>query len=397
MSLTHDPATLSVVADKVIALNTISAGGSNTVGFAQAVLGNLSTGGSLTVAGAANLSSSLTVASSIQCGSTVYPSTNRSVQLGTSGNGWGPVYASTYYGWNGSSWVQQVGPQGPQGIQGPQGNTGATGAQGPQGYTGATGAQGPQGYTGGQGGQGPAGAGLDGNYNGSITGIRITGSCTTSSLGGKNFLPYANYVDSVYQNYSILATQAVAGNCFTAYSDRRIKEHIEPLHFDFDLFNKLEPVTFEYIDKQLGSRENTGFIAQDVESVFPNCVTTKIREIPTVLETVDIVSYDAHRVTIKLPNMKPGLKIHLKLNGGTTEDVTISECDENTATFPCTEPILNQLDNFNSLFVYGEIVSDFKSVNYDSLNTYSIMAIKQLHAEIQQLRQELMMLKAVAA
>lgn len=75
-----------------------------------------------------------------------------------------------FWYYNGSSWVQAIGPQGPTGptgATGPQGPTGATGPQGPAGPTGATGPQGlpgptgPQGATGAQGPQGdpgPAGA-----------------------------------------------------------------------------------------------------------------------------------------------------------------------------------------------------------------------------------------------
>ena len=77
---------------------------------------------------------------------------------------------SGFWYFNGSTWVQAIGPQGPAGpagatgATGPQGPTGATGSQGPQGDPGpqgATGAQGPQGDPGPQGIQGdpgPAGA-----------------------------------------------------------------------------------------------------------------------------------------------------------------------------------------------------------------------------------------------
>ena len=78
-----------------------------------------------------------------------------------------------FWYFNGTSWVQAIGPQGVQGpvgatgaqgaqgaqgiqgIQGPVGATGAKGATGATGGTGATGAQGPQGT---QGIQGPVGA-----------------------------------------------------------------------------------------------------------------------------------------------------------------------------------------------------------------------------------------------
>jgi hypothetical protein len=62
-----------------------------------------------------------------------------------------------FYYWNGSQWVQALGPTGPTGAtgsQGIQGVTGATGSQGIQGVTGATGSQGIQGVTGATGSQG---------------------------------------------------------------------------------------------------------------------------------------------------------------------------------------------------------------------------------------------------
>jgi len=63
-----------------------------------------------------------------------------------------------FWYYNGSAWVQAIGPQGPTGATGPQGPTGpagAAGATGPQGPAGATGAIGPQGV---QGDPGIAGA-----------------------------------------------------------------------------------------------------------------------------------------------------------------------------------------------------------------------------------------------
>lgn len=81
----------------------------------------------------------------------------------------GPVVGQIYFDtsldyvrvWDGTQWLEGVGPTGPQGDTGPQGAVGAQGATGPQGNTGAQGATGPQGvqgHTGPQGTQGPTGA-----------------------------------------------------------------------------------------------------------------------------------------------------------------------------------------------------------------------------------------------
>jgi hypothetical protein len=62
-----------------------------------------------------------------------------------------------FYWWNGTQWVQAIGPQGPTGPAGANGTQGATGANGVQGATGPTGVQGIQGPTGANGAQGVTG------------------------------------------------------------------------------------------------------------------------------------------------------------------------------------------------------------------------------------------------
>lgn len=62
-----------------------------------------------------------------------------------------------FWYWNGSQWVQAIGPTGPQGVAGVTGATGPTGAQGIQGATGPTGLDGVTGATGPQGAQGVTG------------------------------------------------------------------------------------------------------------------------------------------------------------------------------------------------------------------------------------------------
>jgi len=59
-----------------------------------------------------------------------------------------------------------------------------------------------------------------------------------------------------------------AGNV-TAYSDRRLKQNIKRIDNALALVDRLEGVTFNYID---GNRDGIGLIAQDVEQVLPSVV-----------------------------------------------------------------------------------------------------------------------------
>jgi len=62
-----------------------------------------------------------------------------------------------YWYWNGTNWVQAIGPVGPTGPAGATGPSGANGNTGPQGPTGTTGANGSTGAIGTTGPQGPTG------------------------------------------------------------------------------------------------------------------------------------------------------------------------------------------------------------------------------------------------
>jgi hypothetical protein len=70
----------------------------------------------------------------------------------------------------------------------------------------------------------------------------------------------------------------VAGGCITGSmcSDIRLKKNIEPLPLDDSILNRvmgLQAVTFEWKHRDDGKRQ-IGLIAQDVEEVFPEVVTT---------------------------------------------------------------------------------------------------------------------------
>ena len=67
-----------------------------------------------------------------------------------------------------------------------------------------------------------------------------------------------------------------------ARSDRRLKEKITPLSkLDFDKLLRLNPVNYYWKDKNTESHLQYGLIAQEVEAVFPEMVTTATNEMQT--------------------------------------------------------------------------------------------------------------------
>lgn len=70
---------------------------------------------------------------------------------------------------------------------------------------------------------------------------------------------------------SITANGASAAT-FTAYSDRRLKENIQDLSPQLDNICRLKPSEFDYIGYSEGQGHQIGFIAQDMQEVYPDVV-----------------------------------------------------------------------------------------------------------------------------
>lgn len=149
----------------------------------------------------------------------------------------------------------EAGVQGPIGPAGPAGKDGAVGPQGPKGDTGATGAVGPQGP---KGDTGPAGTT---DYN---------------ALQNKpNLGLYMPLAGNHTKSGNLTVTGALNGNTITstgnvtAYSDRKTKANLKEIS---ESLEKLKTLTaYEYL-MITSNEESMGFLADEVEKVFPSAV-----------------------------------------------------------------------------------------------------------------------------
>ena len=184
-----------------------------------------------------------------------------------------------------------MGPQGPTGAQGavgplgPQGPTGAQGAVGPLGPQGPTGAQGAVGPQGPQGAQG-ASVSVSGTND---TIVKFTSSSTVgdssvseSLVGGITTVKIINTgalaVGNVTAPTVAGTIRAAADVIAFASSDERLKENKVLLTDVLDKVNQLGGYEFDWIP-MVGIHENEGHdigvIAQEVEKMFPEIVTTR--------------------------------------------------------------------------------------------------------------------------
>jgi len=172
------------------------------------------------------------------------------------------------------------GPGGPQGPQGPQGPRGDTGAGGPGGPGGPQGPQGPKGDTGPQGPQGPQGqqgpAGSSGVINGEI-------NISTVNIAGKWRLGNTtdewlrlNKIGGIRTDgdyYGGFAAQKMWSRDYQGSSDKTLKKNINELSYqEINKLSQLDPKSYQFIDDK-NNTKRFGFVAQDVEKVYPNLVS----------------------------------------------------------------------------------------------------------------------------
>jgi hypothetical protein len=80
-------------------------------------------------------------------------------------------------------------------------------------------------------------------------------------------------IKSSTANIATIAANWYHTGVMTSSSDRRLKQDIEPITGALDKVNALNGVTFDYIDDNSPDRQ-TGLIAQDVQAVLPEAVST---------------------------------------------------------------------------------------------------------------------------
>lgn len=189
-------------------------------------------------------------------------------------------------------------------------------------------------------------------------------------------------------NLSVEAAGRIKAAEFDAVSDRRVKTSFHPSKQADDLvtLNQIQVTDFKYIDTIAnGNHFKKGFIAQQVETVFPEAVSKSSGYVPDIFAMAGNVKFSAPtgELTFKTPvtNIQPGDKIRI-YTGSEVNDVTI----ESVAGNVCS--VKNYQGKWGNLFLYGHFVSDFRQVDYDRIHTLAVSAVQQLSKEVAELKSE---------
>jgi len=226
-------------------------------------------------------------------------------------------------------------------------------------------------------------AGLTVTGNGTFSGVVYGNGSTSVHIGNYGFLIQTGTVDGRNDNtaggttnsYSVVAAAKMLATEFDAISDSRVKENIEELDPD-DVIRKLcrlKPVKYTFVDRvNNGDASRYGFVAQDVEQVFPDAVTTHQDFVPNIYAhgTCVHLSRTATRISIDYScEVAPG-KL-LRIIGDKSYDVEVIRSGKG---FIDIDLVFEGRD----VFVVGTQVEDFRSLTYNHIYTLSVKAIQVL-------------------
>jgi post-segregation antitoxin (ccd killing protein) len=229
--------------------------------------------------------------------------------------------------------------------------------------------------------------------------ISATVSTAISGYGFLNSGGTAGFVPgtSGTNNFSARFSGRIISPEFNAQSDARIKDvkGVSNAVNDLSILNKLRITDYEMKDKvQWGHRKFKKIIAQELELVFPQAVSTSIGFVPNIYQLASCfektnAGYCFH--FDKPFSINAGAKkIRLITDAGNSDLEVISIPDSKTLVFKADSSNFTEGAN---VFVYGEEVQDFRVVDYDALTTLNISATQELSRQLELLRSENQKLK----
>ena len=221
--------------------------------------------------------------------------------------------------------------------------------------------------------------GAVGQYFGGVSVIWSSGAITGTPIQNQN------------HGVSIRGDQNIAAPNFIAYSDRRIKKdfHTSSGKGDLATLMQLEVTDYRHIDTLAkGSAEVKGFIAQQVEQIFPQAVTTGVNVIPDIFTKPAAIQVNGTEATLNMPvahQLVTGNRVRIMQDGGTQMEYEVIHAEDNAFTVKGWNAEFTQPEK---VFVYGKEVNDFRTVDYDKIHNLNVSATQELARQLEQLRAE---------
>ena len=190
------------------------------------------------------------------------------------------------------------------------------------------------------------------------------------------------------QGLSILANANIAAPNFYAFSDRRIKKDLQLSSGKQDLATlmQLEVTNYRHVDTLAkGPGMVIGFIAQQVEKIFPQAVSIEKNCLPDIYSKPAVLEVVGSTATFSMSvahNLTEGDKVNIIQDGGDRQTYDVVKADGTTFTVTGWDSSFIQPEK---VFVYGKEVNDFRQVDYDKIHNLNVSATQELARRVAEL------------
>lgn len=227
--------------------------------------------------------------------------------------------------------------------------------------------------------------------------LEIAGNFGSVSFAGDSYGELtsigAGFGDAATHSFSIYANGRIAASEFSAISDKRVKKILNERDIDKDLeyLKNVKIYNFEYIDKHLySSRTKIGYMAQELEEYNRNLVNYSTNFIPNIFNDFSVKTMDDMHI-IELDkkydiSINDILKLRIIKNNGEIKIKELSIINKiNNIIYLSYSKNLSEVTN---VFIYGKLVNDFKTVNWEQLIAINTNIIKNLKNENTELKEK---------
>jgi hypothetical protein len=180
--------------------------------------------------------------------------------------------------------------------------------------------------------------------------------------------------DELQVNGTANVTAAVNCATISISSDKRIKKNIQDISSQesLDVLRHLKPVKYQFKDCL---KEVIGFIAQDIQYILPTSVSTHTRVIHNIYEMCrchkNLLTFPTFKTTdLSYEDDKP-----LPIKMGETIVSILGIVNESTVMIDTVFE--------GNIFVYGQEVNDFLSIDKNQLFTVTTSALQELDRQLQ--------------
>jgi hypothetical protein len=182
-------------------------------------------------------------------------------------------------------------------------------------------------------------------------------------------------VTSFTQPISIWASNTVLCSMIQVFSDERVKVDIHPTESPRDLqtLMGIEISDYHYKDVlKFGKQPQKKVIAQQLEKVYPQAVSTMTDVVPDIFEKAAVED----GWVVLATDLKVGDRVKLI---GKKEEAVHEVLEVRKGAFRTDGKV-----DAESLFVYGREVEDFRTVDYDAISMLNVSATQELAKKLEE-------------